>query len=100
MIVVGIVDEYRVNNVHTDYDDGTFEWFDTTRLYIVEPVEVAGRVMNIDHNNPQPAGSPWRENGAILRLELGAENAEELTRANIEWFSDGIRILSHSHLQR
>ena len=42
MIIVAIVTKYITNNVLTDYDDESFESFDTTQLRIVEPAEAAG----------------------------------------------------------
>jgi hypothetical protein len=96
MIIVATVDKYLVNNVHTDYDDGTFEWFDTTKLRIEDPPELAGKFLYVDHNEPQPPGSPWREAGGRLRLELRKGLDMSLGKRTIELFSAGIRILSDS----
>jgi hypothetical protein len=93
VIVAGIVSKYLINNVHTEYDDGTFEWFDTRQLSIVEPAEVTGRVIDIDHNTPPPPESPWRKIGAILRLEV-ANNFFEQKRGHFKhYFSAGVWIL-------
>ncbi len=96
MIIVAIVKKYLPGNVHADYDDGTFEWFDTTQLCIVEPAGAAGHLFDVDHNQPPPASSPWRRIGAELRLEMEVEDIETLSAHNREYFSDGIRILSCS----
>jgi hypothetical protein len=96
VIIVAIVKKYLMGNVHTDYDDGTFEWFDTTQLSIVEPAGAAGRVIDIDHNEPQPITSPWRRIGAELRLEMEVDDVGTLGSHSREYFSAGIRILSCS----
>ncbi len=96
MIIVAIVKKYLPGNVHVDYDDGTFEWFDTTKLCIVEPAEAAGRVIDIDHNEPQHASSPWRRIGAELRLELKGDEVAMPGSRSRQLFSAGIRILSSS----
>jgi hypothetical protein len=96
VIIVAIVKKYLVGNVHTDYEDGTFEWFDTTQLCIVEPAGAAGRVIDIEHNEPQHTTSPWRRVGAELRLEMEVEDIETLCSHSREYFSAGIRILSIS----
>ncbi|HME54452.1 MAG TPA: hypothetical protein VKM55_19730 [Candidatus Lokiarchaeia archaeon] len=93
MIIVAIVSRYITDNVLTDYDDGSFESFDTTQLRVVEPVEIAGRLINIHHNTPQPTGSPWRSAGTRLRLEFEKETIESLTSGDTDIFSDGARIL-------
>jgi hypothetical protein len=93
MIVLGIVRKYLVGNVHADYDDGTFEWFDTTQLSIVEPAEVAGRVIDINHNTPPPPESPWRKIGAILQLEVAEDFLERKSGHCRQYFSAGVRIM-------
>jgi len=94
VIVVAEVVKYLANNVLSDYDDVTFESFDTTQLRIVEHVEVAGRVIEIDHNTPRPIKSPWRITGTRMRLELGNETIDSLTSKSREIFSDGVKMLS------
>ncbi len=96
MIIVAIVKKYLPGNVHVDYDDGTFEWFDTTELCIVEPVSIVRHLFNVFHNQPPPVTSPWRNIGAVLRLELEEEDIETLGSHDREYFSDGFRILSCS----
>jgi len=91
MIIVAIVTVYVTDNVLVDYDDGSFESFDTTQLRVAEPVEIAGRQINILHNTPQPTGSPWRSVGTRLRLEFENETIESLTSKDREIFSDGAR---------
>ncbi len=94
MILVLKVIKYLSNNVHADYDDGTFESFDTTQVRVVEPVEAAGRSVRIDHNSPPPAESPWRKIGARLRLDADDDILEEKRGHSREIFSSGIQILA------
>jgi len=95
MKIVAIVKKYLPGNVHADYDDGTFEWFDTTELSIIEPEADAERTLFINHNQPPPPTSPWRNAGAKLRLELDDDDIDSLGSHGKEYFSDGIRILSY-----
>jgi hypothetical protein len=53
-------------------------------------------VIGIDHNEPQPATSPWRKVGAELRREIEVEDVGNLGSRSREYFSAGIRILSCS----
>ncbi len=94
MIVVAIVCKYLPGNVSVDYDDGSFEWFDTTQLSVVEPIKALGLIIHIDHNNPQPPESPWRKIGAQLRLEIKKDIFAKKSGHSLQIFSDGIRILA------
>ncbi|NMC08302.1 MAG: hypothetical protein GYA24_24055 [Candidatus Lokiarchaeota archaeon] len=97
MIIVAIVDKYIVHNVHDDYEDGTFEWFDTSELRVEEPIELAGKRFRVNHGDVQPPGSPWREVGTKLHLEIANVFNDRLnTSSNIELFSTGIRIIQDS----
>src|SRR4030042_4498636 len=94
MILVTRVCKYLPNNVHCDYDDGTFEWFDTTEIRIFNPNDKIGRLIDIDHDTPPPIESPWRKIGAILRLEVEDQIFNEKNGQSKEYFSSGIRILA------
>ncbi|MEX2683302.1 MAG: hypothetical protein Q6373_017130 [Candidatus Sigynarchaeota archaeon] len=96
MIIVAIVKKYLPGNVHMDYEDGTFEWFDTTELCIEEPARIANLRLSVDHDHQLPDTSPWRKIGARLRLELEGDDIETLGIERREYFSDGIKILSYS----
>jgi len=93
VIAVAIVSRYLEDNVHTDYDDGTFESFDTTQLSIVEPAEATGRVVDIDHNTPPPLRVLGEKlvpyYGGITRILFEKKRGQTQ-----HYFSSGIRILA------
>ncbi len=90
MIISARVEKYLPNNVSTDYDDGSFEWFDTTVLTILEPIEFKNRALHIDHNWPCEENSVWRNTDEILVFELDSSDLTTPTQL----FSDGIKIIN------
>ncbi len=94
MIFVAIVRKYLPNNVTVDYDDGSFESFDSTQLSIMKPVVANGQILNNDHNNPQPPESPWRKIGAQLRLQVDKDIFAKKPGQSIHFFSAGIKVLA------
>ena len=66
--------QYLIDDLHFDYEDGYFEWFDGTKLKIIEPVNYKDEIFYIYHNQPKPIDDIWQNVGAQLKLIIKSEN--------------------------
>jgi len=63
---IAIVREWKPNAMRERYEDGGFASFDLSRLEVVEPTRLAGRVLRIFHEQAVEEGSPWRVLGGTV----------------------------------
>ncbi|MFX1236613.1 MAG: hypothetical protein ACFFAS_19905 [Promethearchaeota archaeon] len=70
MIITLRVDKYLPDNVIYDYEDGSFEWFDSTAITILEASKYKNKMLYIDHEYSCKKESVLRKVGAILKFEL------------------------------
>jgi hypothetical protein len=64
-----IIGFYR-DDLHFDYDDGSFEWFDSTTLKIIEPIHLKDKEFYIFHNKGNTLDNIWTQIGKILAIEI------------------------------
>ena len=84
---------YLIDDLHFDYDNGTFEWFDATKLEILEPQEFLNKIYYIYHNNPEYPNSIWRKIGLKVSLEFNiSKDAFNPDEHDEIIFSDGVII--------
>ena len=48
--IIAEITNYHQDDLHCDYDDGYFEWFDSSELRIINPHEHKSKKFYIIHN--------------------------------------------------
>ena len=91
--IISKIIQYHLDDLHFDYDDGSFEWFDSSELCIIEPVKLRTKKFFIFHNKPILENIIWRKIGLIIELKSYDDKMDLLrTIFGIHVFSDGIKI--------
>lgn len=91
--IIAEITNYLQDDLHFDYDDGTFEWFDSTELRIIKPSEFNSKKLYIYHNEPLDKNSIWLRKGLIVELEFKGDKKELLKPLFKEIiFSDGVEL--------
>lgn len=75
-ITATIVD-YIPNAMHDNFDDGSFEFYDATKVRVVAPENLAEQEFSIYHIGEVPEDSLWRIINQRIRFDL---NKKELGR--------------------
>ena len=84
---------YLIDDLHFDYEDGTSEWFDATKLEILQPKEYLNKNYYIYHNNLADPNSIWRNVGLKVSLEFNINKDAFDPEVHDEIiFSDGVII--------
>ncbi len=50
--IIAKIIQYNPDDLHFDYNDGSFEWFDSSELCIIESVKLRTKGFYIFHNKP------------------------------------------------
>lgn len=71
--------KYLPGDLHFDYDDGSFEWFDGVKLKVISPEAFEGKEIRVFHSERSEEENPWKKVGTIIEFE----------RNNINDFENG-----------
>ncbi len=59
---------YYKDDLNFDYEDGSFEWFDSTKLRIIEPPHMKDKEFYIFHNSLNKIEDTWTLTGVTLLI--------------------------------
>jgi len=80
-------------DLHCDYEDGTFEWFDSSELRKTEPSEHSSKRLYIYHNESPEKNSIWLQKRVIVELKFKGDKNELLKSFFKNFiFGDGIEL--------
>ena len=69
-----IIVDYLPGDLHFDYEDGTFEWFDGVVLKIIEPELLYDDQIYVFHDPELSKENRWKKVGIVVEFEYETFN--------------------------
>ncbi len=87
MKIKAVIVQYIPGDLHFDYEDGTFEWFDGIKLEIIEPEQFAGKKIYVYHEESSTDINPWKEVGTKIQFEC--DKIQDFDKSHV--FTGGLK---------
>ncbi len=83
---------FRVEDLHTEFEDDLGEVYNSTELMILSPLIFKGRVVQVYHSQDQEIDSLWRKIGANIHFNASKYLLKQALKKNLHILSEGLKI--------